>query len=420
MNTKDFYCMQRFFYHWKNVAEQSLEMLSATFIAKFHVSALSTSTARDSPCLNGLFTPPNMLATSLQYQNSLVSPRTNNSFIKSPMKSSTPLLSFHSTKRSSHNNDNFNGVVANSPSRDDVKRQLFTEDKQSKLSPPCKCLNSEVINQLSSLQQDLDSIHMSESFLHQHSNVSVSSNSSITELSENIISPPIEFSEQCYADSHNVSVSSVGTKSLYEISRIKPVMIDNSVSELSVSHDSSFVLYNKMVYIIKIMQLYPASVAFIAWHKFVLKMKSLRAIQNEVQHLSCQNSVRHVFMLWKSQTCRSLEYKQIETSFLANQRKRILCGSLLKWTTLHLRHTRTSYILNDYLSSKNNYLVKRYFAKWKCNFEMNLRIRNHMVNTVMQKYYTIMILFCRVVCCYQGVCSHGKTTVYLNSWFKPK
>jgi len=398
LNTKDFYCMQKLFYHWKNVAEQSLEMLSATFIAKFHVSALSTSrntTVRDSPCLNGLLSSPNTLATSVQYQNSLLSPRVNNSFIRSPVKSSTPLLSLHSGKRC-YINDGFDNVATNSPSRDDVKRQLFAEDKQCasstssiNLSPPCKCLNTEVLNQLSSLQQDLDS-SISKSVLHQDSNLSFSLNSSVSELSDNVISPPVEFSEQSYAVSHSVSVSSVCTKSLHEL---KPVTVDNSVPELSVSHDCSFVLYNKMVYVIKIMQLYPASVAFIAWHKFVLKMKSLRVIQTEVQHLSCQNSVRHVFKIWKSQTCRSLKYKQLEMSFLVKQRKRILCGSLLKWTSLHLKHARTSYMLNDFLSSKNNYLVKHYFTKWKCNLEMNLRIRNHMVSlqsrNIMQLPYAL-------------------------------
>jgi len=401
LNIKYFYCMQKLFYHWKNVTEQSLEALSATFIAKFHVSVLSTSrntAVRDSPSTNGLLSSLSMLAvTSLQYQNSLLSPRVN-SFIRSPVKSSTPLVSLHSVKRSYNNND-FHDAVVNSPSRDDVKRQLFVEDKPcasssssscSNLSPPCKCLNTEVLNQLSNLQQDLDS-NISKSVLcHHDSNLSVSLNSSATELSENVISPPVEFSEQSYAVSHSLSISSVGTKSLHEL---KPVIVDNPASEPSVTHDCSFVLYNKMVYIIKMMQLYPASVAFIAWRKFVLKMKSLRVTQNEVQHLSCQNSVRYVFDIWKSQTCRSLEYKQLEMSFLAKQRKRTLCGSLLKWTSLHLKHTRISYTLDDYLSCKNNDIVKHYFTKWKCYLEINLRIRNHIVSTVKPKYYTITICF---------------------------
>jgi len=374
--------MQKYFYHWKTVAEQSLEMLSATFIAKFHVSALSTSrntTLRNSSVLNGFLMPPNTLATSVLYQSSVLSPRA--SFIRSPVKSSTPLPPIHSAKRSSFNNVNSNDEVRSSPSRENVKRQLFTECASSvKLSPPCKCLNSEVINQLSCLQQDLDNIHLSIS---QDSNASISLNSSIT---ESIISPPVEFSEHCIANSHSVSMSSVDTKSPQKISGLKSVTVDNSVSELSVGHDSSFLLYSKMVHIIKILQLYPTSIVFLAWHRFVLRMKSLREIQTDVQHLSCQNYIRHYFVLWKSQTCRILEYKQLEVSFLAKQRKRILCCCLLKWTSLHLKHTRTNYILVDYLSAKNNCLVKHYFTKWKHNLEMNLRIRNHLVNTVRYKY----------------------------------
>ena len=367
--------MQKYFYHWKTVAEQSLKMLSATFIAKCHMSDLSASrntTLRDSSVLNRFLTPPNILATSVQYQNSVLSPRA--SFIRSPVKSSTPLPPIHSAKKSSFNNVNSNDEVRSSPSREDVKRQLFTECASSvKLSPPCKCLNSEVINRLSCLQQDLNLS------ISQDSSTSVSLNSSIAELSENIISPPVK---HCLANSHSVSMSSVDTKSPQKISGLKSVTVDNSVSELSVGCDSSFVLYNKMVYIIKIMRLYPTSIVFLAWHRFVLRMKSLREIQTDVQHLSCQNYIRHYFVLWKSQTCRILEYKQLEVSFLAKQRKRILCCCLLKWTSLHLKHTRTNFTLVDHLSAKNNCLVKHYFTKWKHNLEMNLRIRNHLVNTV--------------------------------------
>ena len=399
LKRKNSYCMQQCFYHWRIITEQSLESLSATFIAKFHVQALSAggnATGRESYFHEILLPHQDTPQTVSQYQMSVLSLKSSavkNSFIDIPVQQSTPVLP------SCNKGTNFS--LSNEASylqiERDVKRQLFCDTDKDliqsshtfKLSPPCHCLNPEVVNQLATLQQDLDcSVNKLESNFSQGSSSVVSpeltSEVVLSSHSDNIISPPMEFSEHCNLPSSPVS-------SIQTMSTLSTQGYRESNSNIShcfstkVTLDHSYVLFNKLISIVKLMQHYPISVTFVAWHRFVQKRKSLAILRTHLHYAINHNIMVKTFTLWKLCTCKMLEYKQLEISLVANSQKRILNIALQKWITLFHKQLKDRKVLNSLLILRNQQVVKDSFFKWKHNFEIINRIRNHMVIIVNTK-----------------------------------
>ena len=403
---RNFHRMQQCFYHWRTVTEQSLESLSATFVAKFHVLALSAggnATKSESYFHEILVPHQDTPKTVSQYQMSVLSLKcgaVKNSFVDIPVQQSTPILPL-CNKRTNFSLSNEAGYLQ--IERDDVKRQLFNDTGKDliqcsqtfKLSPPCHCLNSEVVNQLTSLQQDLDcSMNKLESNFSQGSSFVVSpdltSEVMLSPPSDNIISPPMEFSEQCNFPSSPVSsietVSTVSTQRYIETN-------SNIVFSNKATLDRSYLLFNKLFSIVKLMKHYPVSAAFVAWRRFVQKRKSLTILKT---HLHCtinHNIMMKTFTLWKLRTCKVLEYKQLEISFLANSQKRVLNIGLQKWITVYHKQLKDRNILNNLLVSRNQQVVKDSFFKWKHNFEIYNRIRNQMVIIVNTFTITCIIMY---------------------------
>ena len=386
--------MQQCFYHWRTITEQSLESLSATFIAKFHVLALSAGgniTGRESDFHKILVPHQHTPKTVSQYQMSVLSLKSSavkNSFIDIPVQQSTPLLPlcYKRTNFSLSNESSYLQIET------DVKRQLFCDTGKDliqssptfKLSPPCHCLNPEVINQLTNLQQDLDcSMNKLELNFSQGSSSVVSpeltSEVVLSSHSDNIISPPMEFSEQCNLPVSSIeTVSTISTQGYIESnSNIISHCFSNKVTL-----DHSYLLFNKLISIVKLMQLYPVSAAFVAWHRFVQKRKSLTMLRTRLHYTINHNIMMKTFTLWKLCTYKVLEYKQLEMSSLANSHKRILSIALQKWITVYHKQLKDRNVLNNLLILRNQQVVKESFFKWKYNFEINNRIRNHMVINV--------------------------------------
>lgn len=399
MNIKNSYRMQQCFYHWRTITEQSLESLSATFIAKFHVQALSAGgngTGRESYFHEILLPRQDTPKTVSQYQMSVLSLKSGvkNSFIDIPVQQSTPVLPLCNKGT----NFSLNNEASYLQIESDVKRQLFCDTDKDltqcsntfKLSPPCHCLNPEVVNQLTSLQQDLDcSMNKLESNFSQGSSSVVSpeltSEVVLSSSSDNIISPPMEFSEQCNLPSSPVSsiqtVSTLSTQGCIESN-------DNILSHCfsnKLTLDHSYHLFNKLIYIVKLMQHYPVSVIFVVWHRFVQKRKSLAVLRTHLHYTINHNIMVKTVTLWKLRTCKMLEYKQLEISFLANSQKRILNTALQKWITAYHKQLKDRNVLYSLLILRNQQMVKDLFFKWKHNFEINNRIRNHMVIIVNTK-----------------------------------
>ena len=389
--------MQQCFYHWRTITEQSLESLSATFIAKFHVQALSAggnATRRESYFHEILLPRQDTPKTVSQYQMSVLSLKSSavkNSFNDIPVQQSTPVLSL-CNKRT---NFSLSNEASYLQIERDVKRQLFCDtDKDliqtshtAKLSPPCHCLNPEVVNQLTSLQQDLDcSVNKLESNFSQGSSSVVSpdltSDVILSPHSDIIISPPTEFSEQCNLSSSPISnIEAMSTLSTQECIESNSNIVSHYFSN-KVTLDHSYLLFNKLISIVKLMQHYPVSVAFVAWHRFVQKRKSLAILRTRLRCTINHNIMVKTLTVWKLRTCKMLEYKQLEVSFLANSQNRILSMALQKWITVYHKQLKDRNVLDNLLILRNQQVVKDSFFKWKHNFEINNRIRNHMVITV--------------------------------------
>lgn len=382
--------MKHCFHHWRTITEQSLESLSATFIAKFHVSALTaggrSATGKESVFHNMLMPHRDTPKIITQYQMSVLSVKSgtvNNGLVDLPVIHSTPVLRLCDEKAAPglSNKANYLQVESN------VKRQLFNDTSEeltlcSHLSSPCHCLDAEVVNQLANLQQDLSSsVNKLESSLSQDCSSLVSpelTGEVVLSCSDTIISPPIEFSEHCSVTS--LPASSVETVSM--ISR-RGSMEFNIISEYFSSRTTlgySYALFNKLLSIVKLMQHYPVSVTFVAWRRFVQKRKSLAVLRAEAHHMINHNTMINAFTLWKLCTHKVLEYKQLEMSCLANSQKRTLGIALQKWITVYHKRLKDSNILGNLLTSKNQHILKNSFFKWKRNFEINIGIRNHMVN----------------------------------------
>ena len=398
--------MQRCFCHWRTITEQSLQSLSATFIAKFHVSALfagGNTTTRQSHFNDVLFPHQNIPKTVSQYQMSVLSSKSSaikNNFIDIPTHQSTPLLPLHNERtRSSSSNEASHLQIER-----DVKRQLFSDSVEEcsqslKRSPPCHCLNPEVASQLTNLQQDLDnSINKLESNLSQGSGCLITSNEIVlSSHSDNIISPPMEFSEQCNLPpiSPVPSIKTVST-----ISTQMSIQSDINVVSLCCSNevtvDHSYLLFSKLLSIVKLMQHYPVSAAFVAWRRFVQRRKSLAMLRTNLHYRINYNIVTNTFKLWKLSTHKVLKYKQFEISFLASSQKRILTIALQKWITVYRKRLKDTNILSGLLVLRNQLVVKKLFHKWKCNFEITIRIRNHMVHGYNCKY-TLIVITCIIM-----------------------
>jgi len=372
------------------ITEQSLESLSATFVVKFRVSALSAhrdDTVRNSSSLQEILASyqvtPKLIS---QYQMSVLSSKlglVKNSFIHSlPVTSSTPVLPLC-------DKDTTSGLrsTASYLQIENVKRQLFTDDDKnlSQSFKPCHCLNTKVIDQLTSLQQDIDnSIDISKTILPQESSSLISSDlmgeAFFSYSDDNIISPPLEFSEQCNISSS--SVSSIEATSLTStegsVESYSDTVSQHFSNEVMLDHHS-YALFNKLISIVKLMQHYPVSVIFIAWHRFVQKRKSLNILRADIYFMISHNIMRNTFTLWKLRTCKMLQYKQLEMSFLAVSQKRSLSIALQKWITVYHKQLKDDGILNNLLISRNEHMVKNSFFKWKHNFEISITIRNHMV-----------------------------------------
>ena len=386
--------MEQCFYHWRMITEQSLESLSATFIAKFHVSSLSASrsnTGSESFFHDILIPYQDTSKIISQYQMSALPLRFDvdkESMVELPVVQSTPVLSLCDEKAASN--------ISNETSclqLENVKRQLFTDvdgdflqySQSFKRSPPCHCLDAEVVNELTSLQQGLDSsMNKLEPSLSQGSNSLFSPNwtSEVILSHSDIISPPVEFSEQCNFSSLPVSsVETISTMSTQEsIASDSNLIPQHFSSKVTLNH--SYGLFNKLMSIVKFMQHYPVSIAFVAWHRYVQKRKTLTVLGNQIQYTVNHNIMSNTLTLWKLHTCKVLECRQLEISFLENSQKRILRIALQKWITVYHKRLEDNTVLDDLLISKNQLVLKNSFLKWKHTFEISTRIRNHMVINV--------------------------------------
>lgn len=414
--------MEQCFYHWRTITEQSLESLSATFIAKFHISsALSAgrNAARtESFCHEILIPHQDIPNTASQYQMSALSLKSGVSkdgFVDLPAKQSTPKLPLYDKKiTSSHSS-----IEICLQNENDIKRQLFNDTGEDlintsqsfKLSPPCHCLDAEVVSQLTCLQQDLNSsINVLESSLSQDSNSLISSdmmNESALSHSDDVISPPMQFSEQCNISS--LPASSIDTGSTHGSMESNSNTVLQCFSNNQVALDHSYSLFNKLVSIVKLMQHYPVSVAFVAWHQFVQRRKSLAILRTNIHYKTNRNLLMNSFTLWKLHMHKMLEYKQLEKSFLENSRKRILSNALQKWISYFHKCIKDNSTLNNLLISRNQHMVKNSFFKWKHIFEINIRIRNHMV---------IIAIYCTstITCIIMSTQVNGLMLKCLHSW----
>ena len=369
-----------------------MESLSATFIAKCHVSVLSTgrnTTGKDSSFHEILLPHQDTPKLISQYQMSALSLRygvvKNSLIIDLPVIQSTPLLHLCDEKTASC----FNSEASCLQLENNVKRQLFNDtsrellqsSQSSKLSSPCHCLDTEVVNQLTSLQQDLDSsVNKLESSLSQGSG-SLLSPDLMSEVvlshSDSIISPPMQFSERynCTIVPTASAERTVSTISTQESTSNVGSQHFNSVITL----DHSYALFNKLMSIVKLMQLYPVSVAFIAWYRYVQKRKSLSISRAKIHYTINHNIMRNTFTVWKLHTCKVLQYKELEISLLINFQKRILSSALQKWIAVYHKRLKNNNVLDNLLVSRNQHVLKNSFFKWRNNFEINIRIRNHMV-----------------------------------------
>lgn len=316
------------------------------------------------------------------------------SIVELPVVQSTPVLSLYDEKNiaSSLSNETSYLQVEN------VKRQLFNDNdgdllqcsQSFKLSPPCRCLDAEVVNELTSLQQDLDSsMNKLEPSLSQGSNSLFSPNMTsevVLSPSDDIISPPMEFSEQCNFSTVPVSsLETLSTISSQEFIASESVMVPQLLnSKVTLNH--SYGLFNKLISIVKYMQHYPVSATFVAWHRYVQKRKSLAVLGNQLQCTVNHNIMLNTLTLWKLRTCKVLEYKQLEISFLANSQKRILSVTLQKWITVYHKRLKDNTVLNNLLILRNQHVLKYSFLKWKNTFEISTRIRNHMVIILIARY----------------------------------
>ena len=386
--------MEQCFYHWRTITEQSLESLSATFIAKFHVSSLSASrsnTGSESFCHDILIPRQDTSKMISQYQMSALPLRFDvdkESMVELPVVQSTPVLSLCDEKAASN--------ISNETSclqLENVKRQLFTDvdgdflqcSQSFKRSPPCHCLDAEVVNELTSLQQGLDSsMNKLEPSLSQGSNSLFSPNwtSEVILSHSDIISPPVEFSEQCNFSSLPLSsVETMSTMSTQEsIASDSNLIPQHFSSKVTLNH--SYGLFNKLISIVKFIQHYPVSIAFVAWHQYVQKRKTLTVLGNQIQYTVDHNIMSNALTLWKLHTCKVLECRQLEISFLENSQKRILRIALQNWITVYHKRLKDNTVLDDLLVSKNQLVLKNSFLKWKYTFEISTRIRNHMVINV--------------------------------------
>ena len=386
------------------ITEQSLESLSATFIAKFHVSsALSAgrSTARRESFFNEILVPhqdvPKVVS---QYQTSALSLKSDvvkDGFPDLPVKQSTPV--FLCDRRTT------SGSLSNMTSclqiENSVKRQLFNDtgedlindSKSFRLSPPCHCLDAEVVDQLTCLQQDLGSrINILESSLSQGSSSLDVTSEVISSHSDIIISPPIEFSEQ-YNCSFSQPVNSIETLStIYTQGSNSNTIISQCFSGNKATMLHSYALFNRLISIVKLMQHYPLSVAFVAWHRFVQRRKSLAVLRTTVHHKINRNVLMNSFTAWKLCTHKVLEYKQLEILFLENSQKGILSATLQKWIATYHKWLKDNNILDNLLISRNHDTVKNSFFKWKRNFEISIKIRNHMVIMVIIHIHNYMYI----------------------------
>ena len=272
---------------------------------------------------------------------------------------------------------------------------IYCSVQSFKLSPPCHCLCAEVVNELTSLQQDLDSsVNKLEPSLSQGSNSLISPNFTsevVLSHSDDIISPPMEFSEQCNFPSVPLySVETLSTTSTQEsITSDSVTVLLYLNSKVTLNH--SYSLFNKLIPIVKYMQRCPVSAAFIAWHRYVQKRKSLTVLGNQIQRTVNHGIMLNTLALWKLHTFEVLEYKQLEISFLANSKKRILSIALQKWITIYHKQLKDNTVLNNLLISRNQQTLKNSFLKWKNTFEISTRIRNYMVIII------IGIITCMVV-----------------------
>ena len=129
---------------------------------------------------------------------------------------------------------------------------------------PLGCLDTEVVNELTSLQQDLDcSVNKLELSLSRGSNSLFSPNLTsemVLSHSDNIISPPVEFSEQCNFSSLPVfSVETMSIMSTQEsIASDSDLIPQHFSSKVTLNH--SYGLFNKLISIVKFMQHYPVSI----------------------------------------------------------------------------------------------------------------------------------------------------------------
>ena len=404
LKRKKFGYMLRCFCHWRTITEQSLLSLSATFVAKFHVSALSAgrnTTAKQSHFNEVLLPHQDIPKTVSQYQMSVLSLKSSairNNFIDIPIQQSTPLLPLRNerTKFSPSNEASYLQIEG------DVKRQLFSDSGEEcsqpmKHSSPCHCLNPEVASQLTKLQQDLDnSMNKLESSLSQRSGYLVTSNEIVlSSNSDNIISPPMEFSEQCnlppISPVPSIKAASAISTQVSMQSNINVVSLCCS-NEVTVDH--SYLLFNKLISVVKLMQHYPVSVTFVAWRRYVQRRKSLSMLRINLQYHINYNIVMNTFTLWKLSMHKVLKYKQLEISFLVISQKKILCIALQKWITVYCKRLKDTNILDSLLISRNQQVVKNLFHKWKRNFEITIRIRNHAVhnlNTQLQLHVCIIM-----------------------------
>ena len=200
--------------------------------------------------------------------------------------------------------------------------------------------------------------------------------------SDNIISPPVEFSEQCNFSSLPVfSAETMSIMSTQEsIASDSDLIPQHFSSKVTLNH--SYGLFNKLISIVKFIQHYPVSIAFVAWHQYVQKRKTLTVSGNQIQYTVDHNIMSNIVTLWKLHTCKVLEYRQLERSFLENSQKRTLRIALQKWITVYHKQLKDNTVLDNFLISKNQLVLKNSFLKWKHTFEISTRIRNHMVINV--------------------------------------
>ena len=217
------------------------------------------------------------------------------------------------------------------------------------------------MNELTSLQQGLDSsMNKLEPSLSQGSNSLFSPNwtSEVILSHSDIISPPVEFSEQCNFSSLPVSsIETMSTMSTQEsIASDSNLIPQHFNSKVTLNH--SYGLFNKLISSVKFMQHYPVSIAFVAWHRYVQKRKTLTVLGNQIQYTVDHNIMSNTLTLWKLHTCKVLECRQLEISYLENSHKRILRIALQKWITVYHKQLKDNTVLDNFLISKKSACVE--------------------------------------------------------------